>query len=122
MLQNVIRSERERFMFRSAAQVRGDLLFKLGVPPSPQVGYGTGTGSAPGSRQTTPGFIGNSPALIGARMLARIEEKRREKEDKTAFKAKSGEYKRTNSMSPRLGEGDKKGGKKKKKKGGGGLL
>jgi len=116
-LSTLIRAEKARAvnLFRSPAQVRGSFLFKLGVQPSPQVGYGTGGG---GSRQGTPGFIGSSPALIGDRMLARMEEKKREKASQEVGMAA---YKRTNSMSPNLsnvgGEGGKKKKKEKKKKG-----
>jgi hypothetical protein len=112
MLQNFIRAERERAinLFRSPAQVRGSLLFKLGVEPSPQLGYGTGGGSS----TNTPGYIGKSPsALIGDRMLARMQEKKAG--EAGAF---GSALQRTNSLSPNMtaAAADRASAKKKKKK------
>ncbi|GMI09468.1 hypothetical protein TrVE_jg9980 [Triparma verrucosa] len=107
---NIAQQKRRLNLLRSPAQIRGSLLLKLGVKPSPNMYGGVGVGP-----------VGRSPALISDRMLARMEGK-----GKGKGKGMEKGVVRANSMSPRLeveggggGGGGGSGGKGRRGKRGG---
>lgn len=74
LIDSRIRVESKRLVPRNPGQIRGDLFYKLGIPPSPHVSFDRG-----GSRQGSPNMVQMSPGIIhGTPTLRRDDNFRRE--------------------------------------------